>query len=100
MKYVTFTRRTEDPKLAHLERLLADAGIPSRRAGRSFHAPILEVPEDQLDAAWRILDPIDDTPDDDPQFVESEQDDAWDEWCEEGEAPIGNTILWSNRRKS
>lgn len=71
----TFTRRTEDPKLAWLERELKRVGIPSRRRGRSFHAPILEVRRRDLARAWEVLDPVDDVPDDDPMFgtVEEEE---------------------------
>lgn len=65
-----FTKRTEDPKLAWLERVLTVAGIPHRRNGRSFHAPILEVPRERLDEAWKILSPVDDIPDDDSFFTE------------------------------
>jgi hypothetical protein len=68
--WVQFTKRTEDPKLAWLERQLTAAGIEHRRHGRSFHAPILQVREDQLDAAWEILDPVDDIEDDDPRWTE------------------------------
>jgi hypothetical protein len=68
--WVLFTKRTEDPKLAWLERRLAEAGIPSRRDGYSFHAPILKVPEQCLDKAWAILEPVDDIPDADPQWLE------------------------------
>lgn len=68
MTWVRFTRRTNDPKLAWLQAQLAQAGIPSRRNGESWHAPILEVPEDKLDAAWAILDPVDDIPDDNFMF--------------------------------
>lgn len=69
--WVVFTRRTDDPKLAWLERRLAEMGILSRRNGESFHAPILEVPEDQLDAARIFLNrKLDDIPDDDPRFNE------------------------------
>jgi len=68
-KWTTFTRRTNDPKLAWLEGQLSEAGIKSQRNGESFHAPILEVPVDSLDKAWDILDPVDDLPDDDPRFV-------------------------------
>jgi hypothetical protein len=75
----TWTRlckRTNDPKLADVERQLALLGIPSRRNGRSFHAPILEVPEMlHEEAHQRVLlapDPewiiYDDVPDDDPRF--------------------------------
>lgn len=56
MKFVRFTKRTEDPKLAYIERRLTEAGIAHRRNGFSFHAPILEVDETKQDAAWAILD--------------------------------------------
>lgn len=69
-KWVRFTKRTDDPKLKWLETTLARAGIQSRRNGESWHAPILEVQEKDLDAAWKILTPIDDVPDDDPKFLE------------------------------
>lgn len=70
MIWELFTKRTEDPKLSWLENKLDEAGIPHRRRGHSSHAPITEVPVDQLDSAWRLLDPIDDIPDDDPVFTE------------------------------
>lgn len=74
MKWVTFTRRTEDPKLSWLESQLSSAGILNRRKGHSFHAPILEVPSDELEHAWEILTPVDDIPDDDPRWeVASDQ---------------------------
>lgn len=69
--WVTFTRRTDDPKLAWLERQLQREGIESRRNGKSAHAPILEVHEHDLDAAWEILDTVDDMDDDDPMFKEN-----------------------------
>ena len=68
--WVTLTRRTNDPKLAWLERRLTLAGIDSRRQGESFHAPILQVPEADEDLAWDILDPVDGVADDDPRFTE------------------------------
>jgi hypothetical protein len=68
LPWVMFTKRTEDPKLAWLERRLDEAGIPHRRHGSSWHAPILQVPEYALDAAWEILDPYDDVEDDDDLF--------------------------------
>lgn len=68
MKWVRFTKRTEDPKLRWLERQLTVAGIRHRRNGHSFHAPVLEVPEHQLEAAWAILRPVDDVDDDDERF--------------------------------
>lgn len=69
-KYVLFTKRTDDPKLAWLEKRLAEAGIKSRRNGESCHAPILEVKSKDLEAAWDILSPIDDIEDDDPRWNE------------------------------
>lgn len=68
MNWTLFTKRTNDPKLSWLEDRLNDVGIPHRRSGRSFHAPILEVPAEYLEEAWDILDPVDDIEDDDPQF--------------------------------
>jgi hypothetical protein len=77
--WVTFCRRTEDPKLAYIERWLNSEGIPNRRNGESWHAPILEVPERYLDKAHELLDdPVevdgtiirfDDVDDDDPMFT-------------------------------
>jgi hypothetical protein len=80
--WVTFTRRTEDPKLAYIERRLTELGIEHRRAGSSRHAPILQVPEDKINEAWALLDEevtrgdgtvtrLDDIADDDPMFSES-----------------------------
>lgn len=63
-----FTKRTEDPKLSWLEGKLSEAGISHRRAGESAHAPILEVAPEHLEAAWTILDPIDDIADDNEMF--------------------------------
>jgi hypothetical protein len=68
--WTLFTKRTDDPKLAWLERRLDDAGIRHRRNGASFHAPILEVPRASLDAAWAILDPVDDEPDEGERWLE------------------------------
>jgi hypothetical protein len=66
-----FTKRTNDPKLAWLERRLTEAGIPNTRAGvPSFHAPILRVANTKLDDAWEILDPVDEIEDDDPRWLE------------------------------
>ena len=70
MKFVRFTKRTNDPKLAWLENRLREAGIPSRRSGCSWHAPILEVPESKFAEAWGVITPVDDVPDDDPMFQE------------------------------
>lgn len=67
-KWETLCKRTNNPKLAWLERKLADAGIASRRNGRSFYAPILEVQEADYSAACDILNKVDNIPDDHPQF--------------------------------
>ena len=66
--WVQFTKRTDEPKLSWLEGKLAEQGIPSRRNGSSRHAPILEVDASQLDAAWNLLDELDDVADDDEMF--------------------------------
>lgn len=71
-----FTKRTDDPKLAWIERNLMRMGIPSRRNGHSFHAPILEVPESRLSEADGLLNRrvgryrIDDIRDDHPRWGE------------------------------
>lgn len=70
MPWTTFTRRTNDPKLGWLERRLDEAGIPHRRSGESFHAPIMEVHLDDLDKAWDILSPVDDEPDEGERWID------------------------------
>ena len=56
-EWTTLLRRTNDPKLAWFEAFLDNLGVPHRRAGHSFHAPILQVPEDaeMYSAAWSAL---------------------------------------------
>jgi hypothetical protein len=78
--WVTLCRRTNDPKLTFIEGLLDAKGIPHRRHGESWHAPILEVPEEHEAVAWGLLGivmhrddqgkpiTLDDIPDDDPMF--------------------------------
>ena len=68
-------KRTEDPKLAWIERELDKLSIPHRRNGRSWHADhILEVPEVHSEAANAILMrkvgrwTIDDIRDDHPRW--------------------------------
>jgi hypothetical protein len=74
-KWETVYRRSEDPKLAYLESRLDDLGIPHRRNGHSWHAPILQVPEQHADAAWKLLNErigrrrLDEIDDDDPRFA-------------------------------
>lgn len=67
-EFITLTRRTNDPKLAWIEKRLQSLGIDSIREGESFHAPILKVPKEHHDVAWAVVDPIDDVPDDDPRW--------------------------------
>ena len=43
--WVTLCKRTEDPKLSYIERLLTQCAIPHKRSGESWHAPILYVPK-------------------------------------------------------
>ena len=79
--WVTLCRRTEDPKLRFIERMLTARGIPNQRAGHSFHAPILQVPVEHESAAWDMLgeklpgrgrrNTLDDMPDDHPMFRRS-----------------------------
>jgi hypothetical protein len=52
---VTFTRRTDYPKLAFIQDLLLRHGIPCKVEGRSFHAPILKVSELFEEDAWDLL---------------------------------------------
>ena len=68
IQWRVFTRRTDEPKLTYIEHMLDTHGIPHRRNGESWHAPITEVPLDRFDEAWELLDPIDDIEDDDPMF--------------------------------
>jgi hypothetical protein len=70
MGWELFTKRTNDPKLAWLENQLDLAEIPHRRNGESFHAPILEIPAECYEHAWAILTPVDEIPDNDPQFCQ------------------------------
>ena len=68
--WAQFTKRTNAPKLTWLQKKLTEAGIPNRINGRTFHAPILEVPDDKLDKAWELLpNDIDNREDDDPMFT-------------------------------
>ena len=83
-EWVTFTKRTEDPKLAYIEKRLDNLNIPHRRNGSSCHAPILEVQRQHLSIADAILEQrvdlssgnrtyskrLDDIPDDDRMFQE------------------------------
>ena len=75
-EWVTFCKRTEDPKLAWIERELDKLGIPHRRHGSSFHAShVLQVPEDREVEAHSILMrrvgryTIDDIRDDHPRWT-------------------------------
>ena len=76
--WVQYTKRTNEPKLAWMEAELKRRNIPSRRHGESWHAPILQVPEEHLEVAWAMLNEdvfgdgqrLDDIEDDDPVFSE------------------------------
>lgn len=69
-EWTNFTRRTGGNKLRWLEQELRAAGIESQRNGSSWHAPILQVKRKDKAAAWEILTPVDDVPDDDPRYNE------------------------------
>lgn len=124
--WATFMRRTNEPKLLWLEAELARLGIPSRRAGHSFHAPIVEVPALQLDDAAAVLEMpvgelfiggrvtavvLDDLPDDHGYFAEyaaQPRPQGWDgnpfaTWpdaphgdWEPGTTPDGHPVQWLN----
>jgi hypothetical protein len=75
MKWETLCRRTNEPKLSYIEGLLTKKGIPHKRDGESFHAPILKVPFEMYQKAWDVLSmdipgkgELDEIPDDDPMF--------------------------------
>lgn len=70
MTWETFTRRTDGFKLGWLRRQLDSRDIPYRFNGRSWHAPILQVPADRWEEAWKILTPeIDEMPDNHAMFT-------------------------------
>jgi hypothetical protein len=71
--WVLLCKRTNDPKLAHVEWLLEGEGIDTRRNSQSFHAPILEVRDSQIDRAWELLGPIDEIDDDDLRYSDAER---------------------------
>lgn len=67
-KWIVLCKRTEHPKLGWLARKLGAAGIANKIEGQSFHAPLLWIKAEDEDRALKILDPIDNIPDDDPRF--------------------------------
>jgi len=66
-----FTRYANGPKLLWLERQLDAVGIKHRRNLCNTHAPILEVDKEKIEDAQSFLDPVDDIPDDSPQFTDN-----------------------------
>jgi hypothetical protein len=81
-EWTIFCKRTEDPKLRYIESRLDELGIPHRRNGESWHAPILEVPAANHPQAYGLLLEVvdndeqgnlirlDNIEDDDPMFDE------------------------------
>jgi hypothetical protein len=77
MTWTMLCKRTNDPKLAWIQQQLQARGIPSRRQGDSWHAPILQVPDEHVDAAWAFLGErwkrtryiVDDIRDEHPDFA-------------------------------
>lgn len=67
-QWARLTRRTNNKKLTWLKSKLQEEKIPHRINGESFYGPILEVRYGDLQRASDILEPVDDIPDDDPQF--------------------------------
>jgi len=95
MQWVKLCRRTNDPKLSWLECQLDHEGIPNRRNGESFHAPILEVDARFEDEAGAILNSVDDIADDDEKFLGAEairdaQREAYDECAELRKAALNH----------
>lgn len=68
-EYVQFTKRTNEPKLGWLINECRQQGLRVERQGDSYHAPITVVHRDDESKALSILIPIDDLPDDAPQFA-------------------------------
>ena len=64
-----FTKRTNNPKLSWVLSKCKAAGLRVLLDGKSFHAPISYVHRDDYSKAWEILGPIDNTPDDSPEFI-------------------------------
>lgn len=62
--WVILTKRTNEPKLSWITKLLKLAGIQSKRRGESAHAPILVVRREQEGEAWDLLWEIDNIADD------------------------------------
>lgn len=77
VNWIALTRRTNLPKLRWLIHAFKRAGIQFRINGQSFHAPILQVLEEDRERAWKILTPVDDLLDDDPIFENTEYARAW-----------------------
>ncbi len=80
-EWVLLCKRTDDPKLAWIEKQLRARGIETVRKGRSFHADhCLYVPRGKEKEAWDFLaqpaparlrrwyKTIDEIPDDHPMF--------------------------------
>lgn len=86
MNWVALTRRTNLPKLRWLLHAFKRAGIQCRINGQSFHAPILQVLEEDRDRAWKVLTPVDELLDDDPIFDNTEYARAW--WLKPPRAPL------------
>jgi len=65
-----FTKRTANPKRAWLMRQCKDAGLRVMTHEKRFMGePTTWVHRDDEDAAWDILSPVDDVPDDDARFI-------------------------------
>lgn len=69
INWKAITRRTDDPKLAWIERRLDEHNIPHMRSQvASWHAPILLVPEDRATQAGDLIWRIDHVDDQDPRW--------------------------------
>lgn len=102
--FIQFTKRTNEPKLTHLESLLTERFIEHRRNGESFHAPILEVEALKAEQALEILDAdifgdgraYDDIPDDDDVFTQLYFDNDDDGCGYDDDTPMGMGWLGSD----
>jgi hypothetical protein len=67
-EWISFTRRTNNPKLQWLRDKCEESGLRVVQNGSSWHAPCTYVHRDDYDAAWAILSPVDSICDDAPRF--------------------------------
>lgn len=67
IRWAMLTKKTNGPKLRWLEYRLEDEGIPWRK--EPGDTPILSVPFEKVEAAWEILEPVDEVPNEDSRWT-------------------------------